>query len=231
MAMLRNLETLNKNIDERVARKSIIIEEAAEIRKTLNGFYKSKDKEDLTNQKGLELDLNDWKDKSSKGIIENLMKKQMNSSSQLADNITKFEYALAIKERELAKVGAEIMELQREAKTVSANRNAQAAADEIDTFLTKYKELQTYFENQFKSVINQANMSDPKWPARLKDLGFRPAYEVTGVSFLKPSKLISLSIQTLVERIQNLRNYGEPLLAQKDRNVQPARDNYDSYDI
>ena len=92
--------------------------------------------------------------------------------------------------------------------------------------------LQDYFENEFKSVINTANMSDPKWPARLKQLGFQPSYEIVGVSFLKPGKLGSLSIESLIERIQNLgSSYGEPLLANKDRNVQPERDNYNGYSL
>jgi len=231
MAMVRSLETLNKILDEVAIRKSKTFEETAEIRKTLNGLYKSRDEEDVKNQKDLELSFDGWKDKSAKALAESLYKKKMTTSSQLADNITKFEFGLSVKERELKKIQAEENAIKQEAKEVSANKNAQAAGDEINTFLEKYMVLQDYFENEFKSVINIANSSDPKWPGRLKNLGFRAAYEVTGVSFLKPGNLVSLNIESLIERIQSLRGYGEPLLAKKDRNVQPARENYNGYNL
>ena len=77
-------------------------------------------------------------------------------------------------------------------------------------------------------------MSDVNWSARLVKLGFKPSCEIVGVSFLKPGNLGSLSIEALIERIQNLRGYGPPLLDIKDRNLQPSmqvqRDTYFGYE-
>jgi len=190
---------------------------------------KAKGDEVLNNQVNQVLD--SLPDTSAKGIIDKVLQMKTGKSAQLVENIEKISLAAQNEQRKAGIAELELRKITNDLKELDLNENAQAAADEINTFLEKYMVLQDYFENEFKSVINIANSSDPKWPGRLKNLGFRAAYEVTGVSFLKPGNLVSLNIESLIERIQSLRGYGEPLLAKKDRNVQPARENYNGYNL
>lgn len=214
--LMEEAAELEKNRQKHTKNAQVFLDQLAELNQS-----KAKDDEVLNQQVNNVLD--SLPDTSAKGLVEKVLHMKTGKSAQLVENIEKITLAAQNEQRKAGIAELELRKVKNDIKELDLNGNAQAAGDEINTFLEKYKVLQNYFENEFKSVINQANMSNPKWPARLKNLGFSPPYEIVGVSFLKGANLGSLSIEGLIERIQNLRGYGPPLLNAKDKNLQPVR--------
>ena len=233
MAMKKGKRKLTEEAKELELKRQKHLENVQIFQKQLAELKQSKAKGDevLNNQVNQVLD--SLPDTSAKGMIDKVLQMKTGKSAQLVENIEKITLAAQNEQRKAGIAELELRKITNDLKELDLNENAQAAADEINKFLEKYKVLQSYFENEFKSVINRANSMDLKWPARLKNLGFQPTYEVVGVSFLNPGKLGSLSIETLIERVQNLRGYGPPLLDVKDRNLQADvslnRDTYFGY--
>ena len=217
--MKKGEERLLKEDKELEAEHLRETEQADEIQKQLNVMLKSKLENDNKDREQVGQAFESWQDQSTKGISDSLLKMKMNSSSQLTDNISKFEFGLEVKKRKILEIKSKRAVIQRDLKELRLNENAETAGKAITDFLEKYKIFEDYFMNEFLSTIHQANSIDAKWPTRLARMGDVPrAYEVIGISHLKPALLGSLTIETLVEKVQNLTSYG-PALLPKNRNV------------
>jgi len=192
---------------------------------------KVKGDEVLNNQVNQVLD--SLPDTSAKGMIDKVLQMKTGKSAQLVENIEKISLAAQNEQRKAGIAELELRKIKNDLKELSLNENAQNAGNKIAECIVKYKEIRDYFQNDFLSEINTANMSDPKWSSRLEKQGFPRTFDIVGQSFLKPEILGSLSLEGFIEKIMNLTSYGPPLI-EKDRNIQPSRqvqrDNYFGYE-
>jgi len=231
MAMKKGKRKLTEEAKELELKRQKHLENAQVFQNQLADLKQSKAKGDevLNNQVNQVLD--SLPDTSAKGMIDKVLQMKTGKSAQLVENIEKISLAAQNEQRKAGIAELELRKITNDLKELGLNENAQAAADEINKFLEKYKVLQNYFENEFKPVINQANMTDPKWHSRLEKLGIPVSFAVIGGTFLKPEKLGSVTVESLIERIQNLgTSYGPALLDKKDINLtkraQQPRDSY-----
>jgi len=192
-------------------------EQATEIQKQLDVMLKSKLENDNKDREQVGQAFDSWQDKSSKGIADSLLKLKMNASSQLTDNISKFEFGLEVKKRRLLEIKNKRAEIQRDLKELRLNEQAQNAGEKITEFIKRHLDLKGFVDVDLKQAVMACE--DPKWSERLEKLGFPRSYLVVGSSFLKMEKLGSLSPQGLAVDIAGLRGYG-PALLEKDKALQ-----------
>lgn len=180
---------------------------------------KSKAADDEIKSKQVNDVLESLPDTSAKGLIDKVLKLKTGESAQLVENIEKLRLAAMNEQRKAGVCELEIRNLEKDIKETRRNEQAKHAADKVTELIELHKKSEAFLHDE---LIPAVFSCEEGWGQRLPGLGFPRTYEIIAVSFLQPGKLGSLSVQGLIESIQNLRGYGPPLI-EKNKNLQSVR--------
>lgn len=154
-------------------------------------------------------------DLSAKGVVDKILTaKDIGGLTQLRENIGKMKQFIVIEKAALVRATKEKDLILAEIESEEADRLTAAVCEKIKLFIAKYRELEPIFLELF-DLAAAARERDSRYFNRVPNLGFSNVFMVILDSVLKIENKAFMNPIGLLERIADIRGYGEPLI---DRN-------------